>query len=325
MRIRTFIFAASSAVALLFFGGSYWALGNIFGGAVRDNALHTSEAVAKITFGAMYELMNAGWEREQAESFLRATRQAADDSALSIQIYRAPVVAERFGEIEQPPFDAELLAVLQSGRTRRIDTAETVRHILPLVAEEKCLRCHRNAGIGTPLGAVEVVQNLGQLQTRAQRELLVALLALLPFVVLGAGGAVWWVSRRIERSTEAVRESFASVNAVSDLRRVALECHDLGFVEFNSILTGLDGLVTKLRSIAVDKDILKFEIGLLEKFVITSEVVKDWREYVGQLLVAINRVITAHVLFSVFKIDDELFDLEIFWHRQPTQETLDTV
>lgn len=161
MRIRTFIFAASSAVALLFFGGSYWALGNIFGGAVRDNALHTSEAVAKITFGAMYELMNAGWEREQAESFLRATRQAADDSALSIQIYRAPVVAERFGEIEQPPFDAELLAALQSGRTRRIDTAETVRHILPLVAEEKCLRCHRNAGIGTPLGAVEVVQNLG--------------------------------------------------------------------------------------------------------------------------------------------------------------------
>ncbi len=325
MRIRTFIFAASSAVALLFFGGSYWALGNIFGGAVRDNALHTSEAVAKITFGAMYELMNAGWEREQAESFLRATRQAADDSALAIQIYRAPVVAERFGEIEQPPFDAELLAVLQSGRTRRIDTDETVRHILPLVAEEKCLRCHRNADIGTTLGAVEVVQNLGQLQTRAQRELLIALLALLPFVVLGAGGAVWWVSRRIERSAGAVRASFESVNAVSDLRRVALECHDLGFVEFNSILTGLDGLVTKLRSIAVDKDILKFEIGLLEKFVITSEVVKDWREYVGQLLVAINRVITAHVLFSVFKIDDELFDLEIFWHRQPTQETLDTV
>ena len=68
----------------------------------------------------------------------------------------------------------------------------------------------------------------------------------------------------------------------------------------------------------MDKDILTFEIGLLEKFVITSDVVRDWREYVGRLLTDINGVLPAHMLFSIFKIDDELFDLEIFWRGPVT-------
>ena len=94
MRIRTFIFTASAVVALVFFGGSYLAVGKIFSGAVRDNALKTSESVARITFGAMYELMSSGWRREQAESFLRATHDASNDSMMKIQIYRGALVED---------------------------------------------------------------------------------------------------------------------------------------------------------------------------------------------------------------------------------------
>ena len=321
MRIRTFIFTASAVVALVFFGGSYLAVGKIFSGAVRDNALKTSESVARITFGAMYELMSSGWRREQAESFLRATHDASSDSMMKIQIYRGALVEDRFGEIEQPAVDVELSAALKDGQLRRVDTANTVRYIYPLVAEEKCLRCHRNALVGSVLGAVDVEQDLARLQQRAQHDLLTTLLAFLPFLIGFAVAAVWWVTRRLERSVSAVRASFDNVNAVRDLQHVALDRHDLGFVELNQILGGLHELVGKLRAIAVDKDILKFEIGLLEKFVITSDVVKDWREYVKQLIVEINRVISTHVLFSVFKIDDELFDLEIFWLNPPTTAT----
>jgi diguanylate cyclase (GGDEF)-like protein len=325
MRIRTFIFGASALVAVFFLGGSYLAVGSIFSGAVRDNALKTSESVARITFGAMYELMSSGWRREQAESFLRATHDATNDSMMKIQIYRGLLVEDRFGEIEQPAVDAELAAALQDGKRRRVDTANTVRYIYPLVAEEKCLRCHRNAQVGNVLGAVDVEQDMAQLLQRAQRDLLLTLLAVLPFLLGFATAAVWWVSRRIERSVDAVRQSFDNVNAVRDLQHLALDRHDLGFLELNQILGGLHELVGKLRAIAVDKDILKFEVGLLEKFVITSDVVKDWREYVLQLVSEINKVITTHVLFSVFKIDDELFDLEIFWLNPPDHETRTTI
>ena len=322
MRIRNFIFAASAAVAVIFFGGSYWGVSAIFDSVIRQNAVRSSDAMARVTFSAMYQVMSAGWKRSQAEAFLAATHNAGAASGLIISIYRAKVVSDIYDEMEQPLPDAEAQATLDSAKPRQVDTPDAVRHIYPLAAEERCLRCHRNAEVGTVLGAIEVKQEFAPLLEKARHDLLLALSLLLPISLVVATGAVWWVSRRIERSTERLVNSFDQVNAVRDLRHVALEHHDLGFQEFNQVVAALETLVGRLRSVAVDKDILTFEIGLLEKFVITSDVVRDWRDYVGQLLTDINKVMPAHVLFSVFKIDDELFNLEIFWRGPPDAQTL---
>jgi diguanylate cyclase (GGDEF)-like protein len=321
MRIRTFILAASTVVGLLFFGGAYLAVGGVLDQVVKANAVRTSDAVARVTFSSMYQIMSAGWKRAQAEAFLRETQAAGGNSGINVEIYRGKLVADLYDEIAQAPVGAETAAALLDGKPRHIDTPSSVRHIYPLVAEERCLRCHRNAEVGSVLGAIEIRQEFGPVLDAARRDLLLALAALLPLVALLAVSAVWWVGRRIERSAEGMCASFEQVNSVADLRQVALARHDLGFQEFNQIVGALDVLVNKLRAIAVDKDILTFEIGLLEKFVITSDVVRDWRDYVGQLLVDINRVMPAHVLFSIFKIDDELFDLEIFWRGPHSPET----
>lgn len=323
MRIRTFILAVSVAVGVLVFGSAYLLTGSILDDVVKANAVRTSDAVARVTFSSMYQLMRAGWKRAQAEAFLQATQSAGGASGLDIQIYRSAVVVELYDEIEQPPIDAEMGAALADGKPRRVDLPDAVRHIYPLVAEDRCLRCHKNAAVGSVLGAIEVKQDFAPVVDAAHRDLLLALAAILPFVALIALAAVWWVSRRIEGSVETMRESFEQVNHVSDLRQVVLAKHDLGFVEFNQIVTAIETLVEKMRGIAVDKDILAFEIGLLEKFVITSDVVRDWRDYVSQLLTDINHVMPVHVLFSIFKIDDELFDLEVFWQGPHSMETRD--
>ena len=70
MRIRNFIFGASVVVSVLFFGGSYLLLDRIFGEVLRANAEQTSEAAAKVTFAAMYQLMSQGWSRSQADAFV---------------------------------------------------------------------------------------------------------------------------------------------------------------------------------------------------------------------------------------------------------------
>lgn len=321
MRIRNFILATSLAVGVLVFGGVWLTVGGVLDQTVKTNAVRTSDAVARVTFSAMYQVMSNGWKRAQAEAFLRATQGAGGDSGLSIEIYRSRIVADLYDEIEQSAPDAEIVAALADGKARHIDSDSAVRHIYPLIAEERCLRCHKNAEVGAVLGAIEVNQAFGPVIDKARRDLLIGLAVLLPLVALIAIGAVWWVGRRIERSAERVSASFDQVNSVADLREVALARHDLGFQEFNQMGDALGSLVDKLRRIAVDKDILTFEIGLLEKFVITSDVVRDWREYVGQLLADINKVMPAHVLFSIFKIDDELFDLEIFWRGPYSTET----
>jgi GGDEF domain-containing protein len=77
-------------------------------------------------------------------------------------------------------------------------------------------------------------------------------------------------------------------------------------------------LTERIRSIAVDKDMLEFEIRLLEKFILTTEVIKDWREYVNQLILDIDSVVPAYTMFSLFKVSDEAYDLEIFWRGRPS-------
>ena len=89
--------------------------------------------------------------------------------------------------------------------------------------------------------------------------------------------------------------------------------HDLGFDELNRLFSHLGDLIDKLRAVAVDKDVLRFEIGLLEKFVITSEVVRDWGDYIARLLAEINQVMPTPLLFSLFQVGDDSYDVEIFW------------
>lgn len=322
MRIRTFILAASALVSLAFFGGSYFAISRVFDRIIRDNAIQASNTLAQVTFSSMYQVMSTGWTRKKVEAFLEAARTATRDQPTRLQVYRGAPVAELYGAIAQPPLDAALSKVLASGEMLQEDSDLAVRRIFPLRAEERCLHCHDNVRPGTVLGAIEVRQDLAPLLARARRDFFVPLAVLAPFALVVAALVVWRVNRRLEQSVEMVGRSVERVNAVADLKRLEFSSQDLGFTELNCLFARLEELVCKLRAISVDKDILKFEIGLLEKFVITSEVVKDWRDYVLRLLVDINHVMVTHTLFSVFKIDDELFDLEVFWARPPREATL---
>lgn len=325
MKIKHFILATSVIVASLFFVGAYLGMARILDTMTRTHAARTAEATTQITFSSMYQLMSQGWRRSQVEAFLQGVAESGRDSGLNVRIYRGPVVEAAYGKIEQPELDAPLRQVFADGKAYQYDNNGQTRHISPLVAEERCMGCHHNANVGNVLGAVDVRQDYSGLIETSHRNLAAMLGILLPTLGLLAGVAVWWVGRRIERAVENLQTECDSVNAVGDLRHVAIARHDLGFLELNGITEALDRLIGKLRNIAVDKDILTFEIGLLEKFVITSDVVRDWRDYVGRLLVDINTILPAHALFSIFKIDDELFDLELFWSGPVDPDTRRTM
>ncbi|MDY0011541.1 MAG: EAL domain-containing protein [Rhodocyclaceae bacterium] len=322
MRIRTFILAASAVVSVIFVGGGYFAVGHVFDRIVRDSARQSSNTLAKVTFSSMYQVMSTGWKRAKVEAFLKAMHEATQAQPTVIHIYRGAPVIQRYGEIEQPPIDALVARALASGIPAEQDEGMTVRRVQPLVAEERCLNCHENAAVGDVMGAIEVSQDLGPVVAQARREFMLTLLLLMPFGLAVAAVVVWRVNRRVEQSITVVGESVRQVNAVADLKRLEFKRHDLGFTELNELFGRLEELVRKLQNISIDKDILKFEIGLLEKFVITSDVVKDWHDYILQLLVDINRIMVTHTLFSVFRIDEEQLDLEVFWINPPSQATL---
>ncbi len=313
--------AASAVVAIVFFGVSSFVVDRIIAHTVRENARKSAAATARVTFAGMYQLMSTGWSHDQAGHFIASIRAAGDGAGLTVQIYRGPVVERNFGPIVQPPMDESLHGVLSDGRPRTETVGSSTRYLKPLVANERCPVCHTRARPGDVLGVIEVKQDDAQLIAQARREFGLWLLFLAPLAMSGAALVVWRVNRRIEQSIAVFDGAIAGISAMSDLRKLEFAGRDLGFEELNRLFGHLGRLVDKLRAIAVDKDVLRFEIGLLEKFVITSEVVRDWGEYVSQLLVEINRIMTTHVLFSLFKIDDAAFDLEVFWARRPSART----
>ncbi len=319
--IKTFILTASVVVSILFFGGTYLLVSNIFDHSIKTSALHNSNVLAQSTFNSMFQLMSTGWTRAQLESFISANRGAMADSAFSLEIYRGKVVEDRFGPIAQGAMDAPIEAVFRSGASAQEESKTGVRYIFPLKAEAKCLQCHVNAQVGNVLGVIDVRQDLSPVLQKARDDFFYSLVLIAPIPFVVAFLVTVFVNRRIDDSIEVLEESVEKINKVSDLRHMELRQVDLGFAELNSIFHRVEDLVAKLKSVAVDKDLLEFEIKLLEKFVITSEVVKDWREYISRLLVDINQVIDAYTLFSIFKVDDELFDLEVFWRSPPSDAT----
>jgi diguanylate cyclase (GGDEF)-like protein len=93
----------------------------------------------------------------------------------------------------------------------------------------------------------------------------------------------------------------------------------LHFKEFNEIVNNVDLMAEKLKGIAVDKELLEFEIRLLDKFIITSEVVKDWKEYISELLIEINKIMETYTLMTVFRVGDDQFEVDIFWLGMPKE------
>ncbi|TKA91106.1 bifunctional diguanylate cyclase/phosphodiesterase [Guyparkeria sp. SB14A] len=319
--IKSFILAMSLLVSLLFFGGAYLIVSGIFNQSVQQSALKDSDLLARSTFASMYQLMSTGWTREQLEDFVEANRQALAGSGYDLEIYRGPVVAEQYGQIDQAPIDDSVAAVFDSGRTLEHVEQHAVRYTFPLRAEAKCLACHATAEEGDVLGVIDVEQDFSAAIAEARENFFFWLILLAPLPIIGAGLITVFVNRRITRSVELLEENAAKVNRVADLRNLSLGDTDLGFDELNRVFRSFEELVGKFRSVAVDRDLLEFEIKLLEKFIITSEVVRDWHDYICRLMTDINEVIETYTLFSIFKVDDELFDLDVFWRSPPSEDS----
>jgi len=321
--IKSFILTMSLLVSLLFFGGAYLIVSGIFNQSVQQSALKDSNLLARSTFASMYQLMSTGWTRAQLERFVEANRQALAGSGYDLEIFRGPVVAEQYGQIDQAPIDDTVAAVFDSGRTLEHVEEHSVRHTFPLRAEDKCLSCHATAEEGDVLGVIDVSQDFSATIAEARENFFFWLILLAPIPIIGAGLITVFVNRRISRSVQLLEENAAKVNRVADLRNLSLGDTDLGFDELNRVFRSFEGVVDKFRGVAVDRDLLEFEIKLLEKFIITSEVVRDWHDYVCRLMTDINEVIETYTLFSIFKIDDELFDLDVFWRSPPSEESRD--
>lgn len=316
--IKGFMLLAALAGSLLLFAGAYAVVASLYDRTVREDAREVSGVIAGQTFDAMFQVMRKGWTRAELEEFLAAMRGRFADTPYSLEIYRGERVEALYGTIEQPLPDVAIRQAFADGRNVVREDGDGLRHVCPLRARQDCLGCHTNAAVGDTLGVIDLRQDLRPVLERARAGFMAALWLVVPVMLTGAFLVAMLIHGRIDHSVQLLRGRVGQVNKVSDLAHFAMDDSQVGFRELDDILGEVRALVERLREFAVDKDLLEFEIRLLERFIITSEVVRDWREYVNHLLLEINKVMEAYVLFSVFKVEEEVFDLEIFWRNRPS-------
>jgi len=314
-KLRNFIVASAFIGHIIMFVIIYLVISLSFEGLLVSQIKSTSKGFADTTFNSAFRLMRRGWTKSEIEEFLKANSEALNGTLYSIDVFNG-------GEIRQDQMeDKEVLEVLSKGKEKSLKVGNTVRYLYPLNVEWECLKCHTKAKVGDTLGVIDIKNDLSPAIWNARKRNFKFLLLISPIPIIGAFSVAGMLSRRINRSAGLLHRRVENVNRVRDLKAFEMEDVDLSFEEFNALFKELKRLIQKLRETAVDKDILELEVRLLERFIITSEVVKDWKDHVKHTLIEMNRIIDIHFLFSLFLVKDKNYDLEVFWRNTPSQRT----
>jgi diguanylate cyclase (GGDEF)-like protein len=236
-----------------------------------------------------------------------------------VDLFRGDKVTQLFGPAPAAVPDEHVEQAYREARNITLSDDQGLRHIMPIVAKEECLKCHTNASARDVLGAVQVNQHMNPVLSGARNELLRILLATGPLTILLATGAAFLATRRISHSIGIFRGRVHNVHAVRDMSY--LEAHNipLGFHELDDIMRHVELLVDRLKHIAVDRETLNLERRLLEKLIISSDVIQHWNDYVHLLLREINTVIDAPMVVTLFRENDGHYCMDIFWRGQPSE------
>ena len=284
----------------------------------KEEALKHSTSISNQIFSSMYQVMRKGWSKEDVALFSKSLEDNFKDSNYEINIYRSDMVKELFGDIKEKKKDQTLIDIL-NGKNVQLTYFENniSRNILPLKAKQECTSCHTNVKAGDILGAVEVKQNLNTVFRESKYQYIGFFLIIIPIFYLAAFISSRYTTKKITTNLDKFNEKVERINSIQDFKQFDSRNIDLYFKEFNEIVKNVDLMANKLKGVAVDKELLEFEIKLLDKFIITSEVVKDWREYISDLLLEINKVMETYTLMTMFRVGDDQFEVDVFWLGVP--------
>jgi diguanylate cyclase (GGDEF)-like protein len=320
--LRGFVFIAIAGVALLVFLGATLASSLLYENLLEERTLETSREVSLQNFNTLYRVLRSGGSRSQLNEAAAASKSAFSSTLEQVGIYRGKTVEAQYGVLPPSSVFEELGQPLDSSKETVTKTGRHVFYTFPVKAQGECLRCHSNARDGEVLGVIAVQHNVKTVAATV-RIYYIALFMIFGLLVMMIAAAVSILAtRKIKRSVDLFRSKVEAVNSVRDFDQFDFNRVNFGFDEFNRTFDDVALLVEKMKCVAVDKDVLEFEIRLLEKFIITSDVVRDWREFVKQLLVDINPIIDAYALVTIFRVEEEAYECEIFWHRTPSAETM---
>jgi len=313
-----FMLIITLLVSLVSFTIAYFITSGIYKNILENRAIELSDVISKQIFNSMYQVMKKGWTRRELNEFLIAFDNDDNKLPYTLEIFRGKIVADLYGKTGNAEPNNDVLAAINSGEVLSKTVGYNLVYIYPIKARQDCLRCHINAKEGSILGALSVTQDIKDKIIEAENRVIKYFLILFPIPLLIALIPALYIRRKVSGSTSMFKNKLEEINSVKDLTTLQMSDLNLGFTELNDIFREVEKFTTKLKGVAIDKEIMEFEIKILEKLMITSDVIRDWKALVSKLLTEMNKVIDACALFSIFHVDEGVYDIEVFWRSKPS-------
>ncbi len=309
-----FILSVTLATSIIVFLSTYFIIYNSIKNVTEKKAIEQTRSIAKHTFNDMYQIMRKGWTREEVLEFLKGIDEAYKNIDIEVNIFRGEIVSELFGRIKEQKKSQDVLRAFKEKTDIFLRKGNKLIYIYPLIANRECLKCHINAKEGDVLGVIEVVQDISGPIAAIKKSISKITIFTLPVLLTGALLVVIIITRKIENSLNKLDESINKIHKVSDLSSLDFSKIYFGFNEFDKIKKSIEKLVLKMNKIAIDKDILEFEVKLLESFILTSEAIKNWTEFFKKMLSDLSVKIGFSYFWVLVKEEDKPAEAYIFWN-----------
>lgn len=319
--LRGFVFIAMVGVAALVFLGATLASSLLYEKLLDERSLEISKEIAQQNFNTIFQVLRTGGSHQQIDELAADSVRAFPSTLDQLSVYRSAAVAAQYGQPQPAPLPADVAQAMADGSTTERKAGSHLRYLHPVTAQHACLPCHANAQAGEVLGVIAIQHKLPTVTATARIYYVGLFLILGLLVLLVATALTTFLTRKLNHSLDLFSGKVETFNNIKDFEHLDIGQADFGFTELNQTFDKVALLVEKIKDVAVDKGVLEFEIKLLEKFIITSDVVRDWRQFIKALLLDINQIIDAYALVTIFRIEEEAYECEIFWRNPPSAET----
>lgn len=318
--LKRFIFTATLIVSIVTFLTVVTTLTWIFLKQTEDISASTSYSIANRISHLVTEAMENGKTRAEMMETIKEFKSFIPDRYTISILTGKENITENGNIVAKGPIQK----AFSEGVYSRLRTIKGLEYAYPLKAEAKCLSCHTSAKVGDVLGVLSIKEETKGLRGSFLQEFITIFLIFLPIPFIMSFSVSRFVNFHLGDAVGRLDKKIRSVNSMSDLTELEaeLENEEYRFQELENIFNEFTKFIARIKGLAVGKEMLEFEIRVLERFIITSETIRDWKERVSQLLNEVNTVMQAYMIFCVFQIEEESYDIEIFWSSPPSDKTM---
>jgi diguanylate cyclase (GGDEF)-like protein len=271
---------------------------------IETELIRQSQATANAIFNNLYQGMLKGFTKKELDALVSGFKQ--NDQRVVLHLER--------GTLERALRELKEKGEVVEGRGY-------ITYRYPIMASSVCLSCHK-VKEGDILALLEVRLSYEETLNGVLR-LLAWLFFISTFLILFG---IYLIGRRqaryLSKPLQALKDRIARAEKFEELveEKTRAPIPSTGIDEVDAFSSALEDFIQRVKKLAVDREIFEFEIRLLERFIITSEVVKDWKYYIESLIIEVNKILYAPVFFAFFYVEEEVYAVEVFWYQNPSKE-----